>query len=576
MKISAISTKNFIGARDVDIKLQRQITIICGHNYSGKSSLSEAVRMALTGETVRVSLKKGFGSLITEGQQVGYAVVDYVGGRSAITLPNGAHEHTGGPIPALLPYVIDAQRFASMPADDRRLFLFGLMGLRTDGDSVTNRLIQKGCDIGNVDQIAHQLRVSFDAAHKEARAKSRDAKSAWRAITGETYGGVKAATWSARKPAVDTDKLARLRHDLADVERQVECGTHALGEMQGQSRSQAEQSAKLAGLRQKASLFARADAKLRKDQSELAEWQAKCESESRKGGKQLPTEPTYACPSCGVVLRHDHANGALIEFTPPPVVEYSDPGKLVEYQRARDMLARAVENDKRDLADADLAARTLAGIEDAQSAPAPSPEEIGAAKANVEALKKIRSKLLEAIKTIEQDERAASLADERTDDARGHHYDVAQWEAIADALSPSGIPGEMLAEALAPINERLANSSTVTEWLRVNIDSDMIITGAGRPYSLLSESERWRADAMIAEAISHISGVRLLVLDRVDVLDMAGRDDLLYWLDELALSDHIETALLFATLKELPANLPYTVRAVWIANGEARNVMAAS
>lgn len=92
---------------------------------------------------------------------------------------------------------------------------------------------------------------------------------------------------------------------------------------------------------------------------------------------------------------------------------------------------------------------------------------------------------------------------------------------------------------------------------------------ASRPYALLSESEKWRVDAMIAEAIAHLSGVRLLVLDRFDVLDMKGREDLIYWLETLATGGAIETALIFGTLKALPAGLPETVQAFWIDSGVA-------
>ena len=146
------------------------------------------------------------------------------------------------------------------------------------------------------------------------------------------------------------------------------------------------------------------------------------------------------------------------------------------------------------------------------------------------------------------------------------------WGMLA-GLAPNGIQGEILAEALEPINDRLARSANETEWLRVGIDADMGISAdGGRPYALLSESERWRADAMIAEAVSHLSGVRLLVLDRVDVLDLAGREDLLYWLDGLAADGEIETAILFATLKALPANLPENIEAIWIENGIAGKV----
>ena len=570
MKITSIKTQNFLGALAVDIDIHTPVTIICGKNHSGKSSIAEAVRMALTGETVRVSLKKDYGLLITEGQTVGYAVVEHDGQQSAITLPNGAHEHTGDRPPTVMPYVLDAQRFSSLPANERRSFLFGLTGLRTDGEAVSARMLDKGCDPIKVDQIIPHLRAGFDAAHKEAQSKARDSKASWRTVTGETYGSVKAASWKAPKPEFSADRLRMARDQLFSIAEQIEDGTRRIGDMQGRARIQAEQSAKLAGLRERAARFASIEAKLRKDEAELQEWQAKCEHEARShGGKQMPTEPTYTCPACGSVLRHSHADGALVEFTPPPVVGSSEPGRLAEYQKARDLLERSVANDKRDLASADAAAQMLTKIEDEKSSPAPAPEEIGAAKVKVEALKKSRAALQETVKTLEQDERLAMQADSKTESAQGHHADVAQWEAIADALAPNGIPGEMLAEALGPINDRLASSSNYAEWLRAGIDADMTVTGDGRAYALLSESEKWRVDAMIAEAISHLSGVKLLVLDRVDVLGLEGREDLLYWLDGLAGDGSIETALLFATLKAIPAQLPAGVSAHWIENGIA-------
>ena len=64
MKITAIKTANFLGARNVDVKLDRPVTLFAGKNFSGKSSLQEAVRMALTGESVRVGLKKDFRRLV--------------------------------------------------------------------------------------------------------------------------------------------------------------------------------------------------------------------------------------------------------------------------------------------------------------------------------------------------------------------------------------------------------------------------------------------------------------------------------------------------------------------------------
>lgn len=110
------------------------------------------------------------------------------------------------------------------------------------------------------------------------------------------------------------------------------------------------------------------------------------------------------------------------------------------------------------------------------------------------------------------------------------------------------------------IIDRLRSSAVLSEWESVRIDADMQIRYGDRDYSLISESEKWRADAMIAEAIAHLSGVRILVLDRFDVLDSKGREDLLYWLDGMAEDGDIETALLFGTLKALPAR---AARRLW-------------
>lgn len=571
MKITNIEIKNYLGARNVALKLTKPVCLVAGPNGSGKSSIQEAVRQALTGESVRVHLKKDYQQIVTDGAELGYAVVDHDGERSAITLPNGTHEHTGdGRPPAAVSFCLDAQRFARLDANERRQFLFGLMGLQTDGASVTARLAAKGCDPAKIEQIVPFLRAGFDAAHKEAQARARDAKASWRAVTGETYGGTKAMTWRAPKPPTTSKQtMQSAKAEIAILSQQVSDGTSAVGEMQGRAKAQEEQSARLAGLRERAGKYARIADKLRRDEAELKEWQTKVEQEEGKMAQaNKPVGPTYTCPSCAATLRHH--NGALVVFhQQQDAVAPSDAQeKLREYRNARDVLYRSVENDRRDLASADSAAKALAEIESSGSEPAPAPEEIAAAASGVAATKKALAVMESKLKELEADERLAEQSDKRTDAAQRHHCDVAQWESVADALAPSGIPGELLSEALGPINERLARSSSIADWLQIGIQADMTIaTDGGRPYALLSESEKWRADAMIAEAISYLSGVRVLTLDRFDVLELKGREDLLYWLDEIADTGDIDTALVTGTLKGLPARLPERIEAHWIENG---------
>jgi hypothetical protein len=237
----------------------------------------------------------------------------------------------------------------------------------------------------------------------------------------------------------------------------------------------------------------------------------------------------------------------------------------------------AVGNSQRDLAAALHAKDQAAEIREALTEGFDE-KQLTEALAQVETLTAERADLVKRADELRVVKTSVDNAQKRTDEAAKHAADVAAWDAIGDALSPDGIPAEILAAALGPINDRLAQSAADTEWARIEIGPDMSITAAlhERPYRLMSESEKWRADAMLAEAIAHLSGVRLLVLDRFDVLDTKGRSDLLSWLDVLAANGEIDTALVFGTLKGIPANLPATIGASWVEAGVVGEMRAAA
>lgn len=571
MKISRIAVSNFIGVRCADIQLSKPIGLVCGHNGAGKSSLQEAVRMALTGESVRVGLKKDFAALVSDGQESGFVEVHTDDASYSVVLPAGKGMHADMPA---LPYVLDAQRFARLDPNERRAFLFGLTGIGVNSKDVAERMAARGCDDNKASAIAPFLRAGFDATQKEAQAKARECKAQWKTVTGgEAYGSVKAASWAAAKPEVDTAGLDQARADLAAVDAEIETKTKHLGELQGRAKQRAEQQAKLNGLRQQAGMYARFADKLARDEASLKDMEAKVEATRAKAGMK-PEQNTapHPCPHCGgLLLIHEGQLEAWEEETLPRY-DAEAAAALPEYERALTLMKSAVANSKRDLAAADTAARTLKELEGEAGETEGDDTDIPAIEQRIAAIKHHRGNHQAAIRLIEEAERRTAEADEKTARAAALHLDVQAWEAIADALAPDGIPGEMLAEALGPINDRLEQSSQDTEWLHVHVESNMSVWAAypglpPRPYALLSESEKWRADAMIAEAIGHLSRVRLLVLDRFDVLDLRGREDLLAWLDIMAQHGEIDTALIFGTLKGLPAQLPETVEAFWIDGG---------
>ncbi|WP_430434294.1 AAA family ATPase [Methyloversatilis sp.] len=600
MKITRISAQNYLGIRAADIALNRPVQLFAGRNFAGKSSLQEAVRHALTGETVRVSLKKEYASLLTEGAESGFVEVVADGGAYAVALPSGKGTCFEA---GAINYVLDAQRFASLLPDERRAFLFGLMGLSSSGDAVKKRLADKGFDDARVALVMPLLRAGFDAACKEAQNRARDAKSAWKTVTGgETWGKDKAVGWrpaalpegAAKAPTL----LENARAKLKEADAALATAQQALGAARSAAQAREEQEQQRAQLEERAGRIERIRTKLAKDEAELADWQAKvADAKAAAGGVKkvravledavlrglaevaaeflgiAEASTGIVATDSGEILEWDQAllNRAKAHVTEyraqsstAPAEDAQAAAKLAEYEKARDLMQSAVANGQRDLAAAEAAEASLKALDAAAAGDAPNFDEL---REDVQQKIEARDAWRADVEKYQAMAEQAARQEKVVADAARHHADVLAWLEIADALSPDGIPGEMLKEALGPINKRLMRSAGVAQWPSVTIHDDMRVTYGLRPYSLISESEKWRADAMIAEAVSYLSGLRLLVLDRFDVLDLAGRADALEWLDQLAADDEIDTALVFGTLKALPGGLPETIQAHWIDGG---------
>ena len=142
---------------------------------------------------------------------------------------------------------------------------------------------------------------------------------------------------------------------------------------------------------------------------------------------------------------------------------------------------------------------------------------------------------------------------------------------IIDHLSQDGIPKSIITDVIEPINKRLEISSKETGWKLTKITQDLMITCGDMPYWCLSESLKWRADAMISEALSYIFELNFIVLDRIDVLDLPSRTVLVKWISKLADLGDIRMCLLFGTLKAIPSGLPKNVESHWLQNGEICN-----
>ena len=211
----------------------------------------------------------------------------------------------------------------------------------------------------------------------------------------------------------------------------------------------------------------------------------------------------------------------------------------------------------------------------AMVAPPAAQEKLAAALVTAEAT---RTELIGKLSGIDTEIRGlsassgASEADKLTKKAYEYHQQVQAWSEVCDALGPSGVPLEIMKAAVDPVNARLKRSASITNWDEVVIRPDLEVESGGRIYGLLSESERWRVDITLAEAIAALSGVKLVIADGFDCLSVKNRGVCLGWVTGLAQLGEQDTIIILGTMKALPPKFPPSVAGLWLEAGKQKVV----
>lgn len=584
MKITRIEAENVLGLKHIDVKLPTVVSLFCGKNGSGKSSIQEAVRMAICQDQVRdVTTKKEYAKLVHGEAKAGGAVVTIdndIDTTFAFNMPKG--DFSGPEITEPMRVALHGQRFAQMTPDQRRTFLFGLTKLKPNAETVKARMLTPrwSCEEVKVDAVLPLLRTGFPSVCDHAKSKATEAKGAWRALTGETYGAVKAPLWEAPVPELPEGDADALGEHVAGLDRNLASMNESLGAIKNAARQASEAAAKRATLSTAPARVVDLTKQLEQARADLAKYDPTVEAlRQRAAGKArvglvhdmaiyinaiYENSTDDEDEAFALVQRYTKEHGALAAAA---AVDVEAQASLPEHEKGLAVMKNRVMNLQRDL-DAAVQAK---GQFDAL-APDGETTDATAEVAEVEQMiataredrKVTANKQLDILAAI----KGRAAAESKTKAALAHHADVEAWTKVAEALAPDGIPAEMLLAALEPVNAALEQAAIDTGWMQASIAPDMMIAAAGRPYQLLSESEQWRTDAMIAEAVAELSGLRILMLDRIDVLDLPGRAQLLEWVDSLAFNDVIDCALLFGTLKALPADLADTITAYWVEDGE--------
>lgn len=568
MKINRITVRDFQAVKHIDIGVDRPVLLIAGPNEQGKSSILDAVRLALLDDTDRVSTKKDRSALIRNGAAKA-AVVQIHGDtwNANIKIP-GKPDHVN--VPELTEAYVSSlcpSYFASLKTDARRAFLFPILGIKFDAESVVSRIVARGGDAEKLAVIAQHIgKKSWEDLQADAKTYASKARGAWEQITGETYGSQKAEGWLPDVPAKPDGTVNGMELAIKGVDIEIAELNQKIGALNAQTSLSEARARKLAELEARVALVDRRTAAHDTAKTDRIAMEATVASVRKiVAGQPLGTE--CACPSCGAVLLLEGATlrekPAQSEHSAEDIAEAR--GALTGYERSLAMLTTAEANAKRDLDDALGAASALAELK------ANPPEQVDG-----HVLSELRTMLADANNrrreyeakraTIEAVFLAIAGAEAKRDKAANRHRHVVEWLVIADLIGPSGVPGELLSEGLEPFNQKLNQLALLAGWDAPVIRDDMAIEVKGMPYGLGSVSARYRTDVLLSIAIAIFSGTKFVAFDGIEVLVGIRRSQLLKLMHELA-GTVLDTAILVATLKE-PPKLPSTYRVVWVEAGE--------
>jgi len=579
VKIDKIEVSNVLAIHRADIAITTPILMVLGNNEAGKSSLRDAISMAILNEPVRVKLKKDYGQLLHDGAKKGRVTLLQSDETMAeYKLPAGEQTCIEIPGAKYLQYVISPSTIGRMTDKELRGFLFELTRCKVSPDATAKILISRGHDEKLVEEVKPMLRSGFPAASKDCAERATQAKGAFRALTGENWGSIQSEGWelvipdAPDMPDVSPEAIDAVIANHVKAAQDVENGVKYVAGLEAKIDQAANFYTRRDELSEAFELLKRAQTKLSTDQKTLADLEeALLPAQQQLKDMQASVVPV-ACPCCAELLTIKGQTLEKFAGLKADTNAHADLALQVTKSRsAIDMLKRTIENDIAAVTTAENAGRDLKAMDEA-GCPEVASDSMNKAQTKLTECRLLADKLRAKVEAMKQRQELISGAEKTTADAQKHHADVVAWLAIADELKPDGIPSEILGTALKPVNDSLAILSRLSGWKKVEITKDMQITADGRIYGLMSESAQWRIDTLLAAMIAQISELRFMVLDRFDVLDMTGRKQLIGMLMQLADMGLIEQAIICGTLKSPLAGMPESVGQIWVENGIAENV----
>lgn len=586
MKIKQISIKEFLAIKHLELDLQTPINLIIGENEQGKSSLRDGIQWCLTGTARGLKTHSEQAHLIHDSGKAAEVTITHDDGQ-AITrrkTPKSPPtvEGTLPPDLSLVAILSDPLTFLSWPDVQRRETLFRLIpGLNPSPEDIAARLRQHVPDpnfsLSNLATLAGTK--GFKAAENEAIAKRRESKRTLEELKVEepedraTIGGrdyilpdIQEAEIQGAlvKLRADRDKLITKRGKVeGEIENlpQLEANLEELKK----SRFQPSELPDSQSIGDQETAIAIQKESLKKLKADLEA--AQITQEAFPAFCPAIASAQVPCPRAGELLSGEPPDAETIEQLDAAVLEKEEHIQALEKKLEQDNKRLKIHQEhETEIANLETKIKDLQSKQESAEATKPLDEKIAAIDTRIEN----GQALHDAVRDFWRQKDAADQARERIDQIK---TEITNYDVLAKALAPDGIPSQLIKETLGPVNEVLAQASSYLFQNQppVELTGELEVYRGKTPYSCLSKSARYRVGICFQYALAILTRSRLLMIDEGDILDPLNRACLIEFLLDIA--PQFDTILVFATSNEArPSPVPDLLMTWWLNDGHISQV----
>lgn len=536
-----IQIHDFRGIADFRANLDGML-LLAGPNGAGKSSACTAIAACLTGVLTPFDgvTKARAGLLVRDGGATATATVSSPDGGASVVWP-ACERAEKGRAPWASPVAAGLVDPLRMPPRERAAWLIDLIGALPGVDATVAALVEAGVPSSEATAIWARIEVrGWDAAHAEAKETGAKLKGQWERVTGQRYGSAKAAGWrpDGWRSGMDALGLDEMKRHAESLQAKVDAARAAALTGESKRRDAEERLTQ----RQRA-LSEEADARGKMLAAQRAEESAQA-ARDRLG---VSAGRVLKCSECSAP--HILVNGQLMpapkDAPDPAAIEAADKA----LREARQEALRTSAHHGRLVAEIEAGNKAEEFLKTLPEVP-PSDE-----------LERIKAASAEVGQHFTMKRRAVEAGD--------LHERIVRQIEIVKLLAEDGLRQTALVEALAGFAGDLNEVTRAAGWRPVTVDADMSVAYGGRPVSLCSAGEAFRARCAMQIVAAKRDGSDVVIIDGADILDRDGRNGLI----RAIAGRH---AVIGMTMKrdELPAKLVEAGRAVWVGGPEVERSAA--